>query len=211
LRADRQSWLVPPTLGFWIPAGVVYRAHGSAARVYRIVVDPEACPVAWDGVVPVAVTSFLRETIIRLDDRTLSGDERARTAAVMFDALRPAGSAGVDMPMPQDDRLRRIAEALVSNPADDRTLADWGGVVGAGVRTLSRLFIAETGMTFAQWRLHARMRVALAGLTQGCPAGDVAHFIGYRNASSFAHAFRQVFGQTPRSVAATSAHAGGGR
>lgn len=204
VRSDGRSWLVPPTLGFWVPAGTVHDVEGTAARVYRVSVDPATCPVAWEVVVPVAVSNFLRETIIRLDDPGVVGDERARTVLVMFDALEPATSSGLDMPMPTDDRLRHVADALIANPADDRTLADWGRDVGAGVRTLTRLFLAETGMTFVQWRLNARMRVALAGLAQGCPAVDIAHFIGYRNASSFAFAFRRVIGESPSSVASAT-------
>jgi AraC-like DNA-binding protein len=159
-------------------------------------------------VVTVAVSSFLRETIIRLADDRVVGDERARTVMVMYDALQPAPApaAGLDMAMPIDDRLRPIADALVANPADERTLTEWGRDVGAGERTLARLFVAETGMTFAQWRLNARMRVALAGLALGCPPADVARFIGYRTPSAFAYAFRRVIGQTPSSVAAANGH-----
>lgn len=154
LRTDAQSWLVPPTLGFWVPAGVACEVEGTAAaEVYRVEIDPGMSPRSWTSVVTVTVSRFLRETIIRLADDQIVGDERARTVMVMYDALRLAPAAGLDMAMPIDDRLRSIADALVADPADDRTLAEWGREVGAGTQTLARLFVAETGMTFAQWRL----------------------------------------------------------
>ncbi|MGH3567951.1 MAG: helix-turn-helix domain-containing protein [Pseudonocardia sp.] len=44
-----------------------------------------------------------------------------------------------------------------------------GRKVGASGRTLSRLFVEETGLTFSQWRTNARMRVALTRLAAGDP------------------------------------------
>lgn len=75
--------------------------------------------------------------------------ERARLEAVAFDQLQPspAGPSYL-LPEPRDDRLRAIADILRQQPDDHRTLAHLGRMVDASERTLSRLFRAQTGMSF---------------------------------------------------------------
>lgn len=198
VETDEHNWLVPPTLGLWIPAGVAHAVDGmQAARVYCLYLEPQDCPIGFTAPTPVAVSSFLREAIIRLDDPTLSPTERRHTEVAMFDVIRPVEVSSIDLPVPADDRLRAITDALLADPADPRSLADWADGVGASVRTLTRRFGAETGMTFSQWRQQARMRAALGPLASGASVGQVARLIGYSNPSAFVHAFHRTTGQTP--------------
>ncbi len=101
------------------------------------------------------------------------------------------------LPEPEDPRLKRIAAALGADPGDPRTLAAWGKEVGASVRTLSRRFLAETGMTFRQWQRQARLHAALVRLAQREPVTRVALDLGYDSPSAFIHAFRRALGTTP--------------
>ncbi|GAA3113545.1 hypothetical protein GCM10020254_69860 [Streptomyces goshikiensis] len=68
---------------------------------------------------------------------------------------------------------------------------------GAGERTLSRLFRAELGMTFPQWRTQLRLHQALRLLAVGTPVTAVAHRCGWSSASAFIDVFRRAFGHTP--------------
>jgi AraC-like DNA-binding protein len=86
---------------------------------------------------------------------------------------------------------------LHKDPADTRTLAELGAVVGASERTLSRLFRAQTGLTFPQWRAQLRLHHALRRLASGMPVTAVAHETGYANASAFVAAFLLAIGITP--------------
>lgn len=209
VETDEHNWLVPPTLGLWIPSNTPHAVDGvRPARVYCLYLDPDTCPIRWTAPTAVAVGSFLREAVVRLDDPTLTADERARTEAVMYDVLRPVTVSSIRVPTPADERLRTITKALMANPADDRGLLEWGNEVGASVRTLTRLFLADTGMTFAQWRLQVRLRAALAPLARGVNVSTVARAIGYSNPSSFVHAFHRITGQTPGAYFA-SANPGG--
>ncbi|MGO8955749.1 MAG: hypothetical protein ACLQFR_00020 [Streptosporangiaceae bacterium] len=66
----------------------------------------------------------------------------------------------IDVRTPDDERAAQVATALLADPADGRTLAEWGRNVGATGWTLARAFLAGTGILFGQWRrlvrLHAR-------------------------------------------------------
>lgn len=86
---------------------------------------------------------------------------------------------------------------LHDDPADGRTLARLGAAVGAGERTLSRLFRAELHMTFPQWRTQLRLHHALILLAENTPVTTVAHRCGWASASAFIDVFRRTFGHTP--------------
>lgn len=69
--------------------------------------------------------------------------------------------------MSQDGQSPRPAQALAADPADGRTLAEWGRQVGASDRTLASAFVAGTGLEFGRWRPLLRLRkVAMAALDE---------------------------------------------
>jgi AraC-like DNA-binding protein len=87
--------------------------------------------------------------------------------------------------------------ALLANPADKRTLAEWGREAGASERTLARAFLAGTGIPFGRWRTLLRLQAALPALAAGVPVSAVARQAGYDTASAFVAAFRRETGLTP--------------
>jgi AraC-like DNA-binding protein len=93
--------------------------------------------------------------------------------------------------------VRAVCDLLHDDPADGSTLAELGRRAGAGERTLSRLFRADLGMTFPQWRTQLRLYHALRLLADDEPVTAVAHRCGWSSASAFIEAFRRAFGETP--------------
>ena len=94
-------------------------------------------------------------------------------------------------------RLRRLVEALLEPPADNRRLEGWGQTVGASSRTLARLFQSETTMTFRNWRQHLRVLEALRRLALGEAVTNVALDVGFDSPSAFVQMFKKWLGQTP--------------
>jgi AraC-like DNA-binding protein len=94
-----------------------------------------------------------------------------------------------------------VAGALIADPADPRDLDGYAATAGASVRTLARLFRAETGMSFQQWRRQLRMTEALARIARGIPPARVAAAVGYASIPAFGAAFRETFGITPATAA----------
>ena len=86
---------------------------------------------------------------------------------------------------------------LAEDPGSDRSLAELGRAVGVGERTLSRLFRAETGMTFPQWRAQLRLHHSLTLLASGLSVTATAITCGYSTPSAFTAAFHATFGTTP--------------
>jgi AraC-like DNA-binding protein len=148
----------------------------------------------------VGVTPLLRELIlhaVKLPRVYEIGGPDERIMLVLLEQLKILPVASLCMPMPRDRRLVKIARALLDNPADQRGLAEWAKEVGAGTRTLSRLFPRETGMQFRNWQQQVRLLEALRLLAAGNPVTNVALDVGYESTSAFVSMFRRTLGKTP--------------
>lgn len=205
VRTAASAWLLPPTLALWIPAGVPHAtgAAGTAGAAGSAVlrspyVTPEGCPVTWAEPTVVEVNPLLRALIEHLERTDLDATARGRAESVLFDALAPVPVTSVSVVRPEDARARAVADALAARPWDGRTLREWGTAVGASARTLARVFHAETGLSFGQWRERLRMQLAMPLLADGMTVESVAHRVGYGTGSAFVAAFRRTVGVTPR-------------
>ena len=192
------SYVLPPSRALWIPGGTVHETQASGAAVLRSVyVEPRRCPVDWVTPTPVAVSPLLGELIHHLDGRAGAAEERSRAEALLFDLLVPLRIATIDVRAPSDPRARDVADALAADPADTRTLHEWGHAVGASSRTLARAFVDDTGLSFGRWRTLVRLQASLPYLAEQMPVSAVAPLVGYRTTSAYVAAFRAHTGVTP--------------
>ncbi|CCH77708.1 DNA-binding domain-containing protein, AraC-type [Nostocoides japonicum T1-X7] len=193
-----RDWLVPPGHGIWVPADTEHSAstvRGGEVSVVRFA--PGRSPVPWRGPTGVALTPLLHELAGHLEHIGADDASRPHAEALFVALLGLLPTHDLPIAMPTDPRTRIIAERLLSDPADPRGLAAWADHVHAGARTLSRLFLQETGLTFARWRAQVRIRAAVAMLADGAAVDTVARAVGYRKTSAFIAAFRRATGHTP--------------
>ncbi|MFE2938368.1 AraC family transcriptional regulator [Streptomyces sp. NPDC059255] len=193
------SWIAPATRAIWVPAGTVHahQAHGEL-ELHLVGLPAGDHPPGLDRPTVLAVGPLLRELILAYT-RAPQDDspERGRMRAVLLDQLRASPQQPLHLPTPTAPLLKTVCGILRTNPADDRTLAALGREAGASDRTLSRLFKADLGMTFPQWRTQLRLYHALVLLAENTPVTTVAHLCGWSSASAFIDVFRRTFGHTP--------------
>lgn len=199
VATEAATWVLPTTRALWIPAGLPHETCSptSVATLRSVYMRPERCPVRWTGPTPIAARPLLAEMLGYLETESLDPPRRARAEAVLLDLLEPVAVNTIELRTPVSNPARRVAAALALDPADSRTLEQWGRGVGASGRTLARAFLAETGVTFGRWRIRCRLRVALPLLAEGRPVAAVASRVGYQSASAFVAAFRRETGLTP--------------
>ncbi|WP_201295125.1 MULTISPECIES: helix-turn-helix transcriptional regulator [Nocardia] len=191
-------WVLPPTRALWIPAGIAHRTGTSDGAAMRgIFLDPGRCPIAFGAPTMLRVTRLLHELFDLLTTAHTTRERRARAEAVVFDLLEPVEVIPIGAHRPTDPRARQVADALAADPADPRTLAEFAAHVAASPRTLARLFVAETGLGFGQWRTQIRLAASLPLLAAGLPIARIAGRVGYATPSAYVAAFRRAVGVSP--------------
>ena len=203
------SWVVPPQRAVWLPAAVAHAHQAYGATQVRTVAFPvDVNPLGLTQPTVLSVSRLLRELIIAItDDPARRGEEQHDLKRVALHQLKPAPALQFHLPQPGDERLRDVTAILAEDPGSDRTLGELGRAVGAGERTLSRLFRAETGMTFPQWRAQLRLHHSLTLLASGLSVTAAAITCGYSTPSAFTAAFHATFGTTPGTYRKDLAHA----
>ena len=194
-------WVVPNFRAVWIPSNTWHKIDASGRLGLRSVyIKPEVIPDPPSQCFVASVSPLLRELLLYASQFPVdyqAGSLEERILVVILDLIRTLDTRPLLLPTPKDPRLRRITEALTKNPADGRSLEEWGKVAGATGRTLTRLFGKETGMSFRQWRQQARLLEALRQLASGETVSTVALNLGYESVSAFISMFRRTLGSTP--------------
>ncbi len=123
---------------------------------------------------------------------------KRRLIAALRDEIRQPDRRPLHLIIPREKRLVRVADALLHDVGDARTLAEWAQVAGMARRTFMRAFSDEAGMSFGRWRQQARLFAALEMLAQGQSVTAVAFAVGYDSVSAFIEMFRTMLGTTPQ-------------
>ena len=95
-------------------------------------------------------------------------------------------------------RARHIADELLEEPASQKSQAALANKWGVSIRTLSRLFMEQTGLSFSQWRQQAKLLTSLQWIDAGLAISEVSALCGYATVSAYIKAFRERFRETPR-------------
>jgi AraC-like DNA-binding protein len=201
VRSGETLWLVPPARAVWAPAGVEHEIHGlgdfamrtlyfPSAMVYRL---PAACCA-------IDVPPLLRELVLAAVERCPIDETDAagmRLAEVTIDRIAEAQTLPLQLPLPRDPRALRLAERLLAEPATADELPELARAAGASARTMQRLFLAESGLPFSQWRQRLRLLHGATLLGGGASVTAAGLEAGYAGTSAFIAAFRKHFGITP--------------
>ena len=195
-------WVVPPMRAVWIPAKTPHRiAMSGLVSMRTLYFLPKLRHALPDNCFVVNVSPLLRELILHACKfKRLS---RARTVEsrlidVILDQLEAVPSIPLQLPHPSDTRANRVVQALWADPADTRTLERLCKDCGASKRTVERIFLRETQMTFAKWRQQLRLLRSMEVLASGEKVTSAALEAGYTSASAYIAMFRRELGMTPR-------------
>jgi len=201
VRAETGFWVIPPSRGLWIPAGTTHavRCIGEV-HMRSLYVRQDAAPGLMTTCCAVGISPLLRELIraaaeVRHPYAPESRD--GRLMRLLLDELHALPVLPLHLPMPTDPRALQICQSLEQQPDDPSTLADWADRLAVDVKTIQRLFAAQTGMTFGRWRQQARLLRALELIAGGRKIIDVAMALGYDSPGAFATMFRKQFGLAP--------------
>lgn len=195
------QYLLPPTMAAWIPGGLPHRAQAGKPFAYRsLYFDARRARGLPAAPRVVAVSPLLRELIVAVADWPLQEQlsaAQARLLGVLTDTLLQAPAQPMQLTLPQDARLQRIAASLLADPRLSRDLAALSTRHGLGLRSASRLFQAQTGMGLGAWCQQLRLLAGSRMLAEGLPVAQVSDALGYAQESAFIAMFRRCTGSSP--------------
>ena len=194
-------WVVPPLRAVWIPGRIVHSIRMSGKVSMRTLYFaqkrfnelPRKCLV-------MSVSLLLRELILHACTLAKLSNKRPaerRVVEMILDQLDFRNVVPLQLPIPNDPRAKRVAEALLSEPGTQKKLQEICSQCGGSKRTIERVFLAETCLGLGKWRQQLRLLHSIRLLAAGEKVTMVALEAGYNSPSAFISAFRKVLGTTP--------------
>ena len=201
LRTNEGIWVVPSLRAVWIPANTPHSVEISGSVSMRtLYLLPGLCTFAPDKCLVINVSPLLRELILHactFSKLRKSCPAERRVIEIVIDQLKAVQCVPLQLPYPRDSRATNIASALFSDPGDRRDLHTLCKACGASKRTIQRLFLDETGMTFGKLRQQLRLVHGLQLMARGEKVSTAALEAGYHSTSAFISMFRKQLAATP--------------
>ena len=201
------SWVVPPQRAAWIPADFAHTIRTTGlVNMRTLYFRPDVTTHLPTSCAAISVTPLLKELVLEIIRRGMLLDIHAqddRLVRVILDQLSNTHEEPLRIVFPSDSRAKRVAETAKHDLAANRPLIDLAQGTGASVRTIERLFLRETGLTFGKWLRRLRVLHALERLASGDSVAAAGLSVGYASTSAFIAMFKSAFGITPGSYIAT--------
>jgi AraC-like DNA-binding protein len=195
-------WILPPNRAMWVPPRTEHWVRYSKTLASRnLFVEAKITARFPSECVVLHLDALSRELLnaaVDLDWYLNPSHGDMHLVELLLERLPLLRQPALRVPEGEDRRVLWIMQKLRETPEENRTLAEWSKEAGASERTLARLFLRDTGMSFATWRRQHRLMLALEQLAAGAPVTAVAHNLGYETAGNFSTMFRKVFHQSPR-------------
>jgi AraC-like DNA-binding protein len=194
-------WMVPAQCALWIPPEMSHSVRTvGEVELYCLFLDPEVVSGLPSECCTIAVSPLLRELVIAASRLPMLYDPKGPAGSLVGTMLNELATASVEylhLPMSSNTRLRKIADTFAVDPSDRATVVEWAQRVAMSERSLSRLIMRETGMTFGRWRQQFQIMVALERLVDGEPVKTVALDLGYESTGAFIAMFKRALGMSP--------------
>jgi AraC-like DNA-binding protein/mannose-6-phosphate isomerase-like protein (cupin superfamily) len=212
VEVGNEALVVPPQRAVWLPPNTTHSIRMMSAVEMRNLYfrEPDVQNLSRQADV-FEINGLLRELITTIAEhesqRPREYLELAYRLAAMELAIAPRYSLRIPLPDESDRRLDVLCRSVIENPSVDISFEQHAALVGASVRTLSRLFTKALGIGFAEWRRQVQLAIAVSRLAEGQSVSAVARSLGYRP-SSFSDMFRRELGAPPSEFSAGETLAG---
>src|SRR4051812_6861527 len=209
VTTPKGRWLVPPDRAVWVPARLEHAIDVLADIEMRTLyfdlawLSREGRRQSLRAGFVVRVSPLLHQAILALfDNRDDAGRTELLVKLAMLE-LHQAEDSATFIPLPHEPRCRRAADIVLADLTGDHEIETLAREVGTSARTLSRLFAAETQLSFKSWCQRARIAAAIEKISTdvNLSVKQLASDLGYASVPAFSHAFRQVTGKTPTEFA----------
>lgn len=204
IHTEEGRWLVPPQLAVWVPAGVSHRVEAlTDAELWMVHWQPSAL-MTWApttllerAAFALRITPLLRSLLESAFTADPEPDKAELVVRLMLHELTETADAPTFLPWPTSAVGHRLADLAFNDHRNRLSFSELSSRSATSVRSASRVFPAETGLTFKAWRQRARIVRAIDRLARGESIARVSAGSGFASTAAFSSAFRQVTAMAP--------------
>lgn len=194
-------WMVPCQSALWIPAGRLHvNKPTTKSCFYFVYFKSERLNTLPRSCCTLHTTPLIRaliEHLATLDQFETPDEDTNRIMDVLIQQLTTMQIQQLNFIIPVDQRLQTIANLLRLTPSDRRTVGEWAEYVAMSERSLSRLIVQQTGLTFGRWRQQLHVIKALQRLSANASVQATSDELGYESVSAFIRMFSKALGKSP--------------
>ncbi|QWA10696.1 helix-turn-helix transcriptional regulator [Sodalis ligni] len=203
IQTEEGLRLIPPGRAVWITDGLPHSVYYSESS------EIINCFILADQAVRVqaqcrtfTITPLLKALLEEVVDFSRPGRDNGDAETILSLIIHQLNLVNKRLDLfisyGQDRRLRSAIDMTRNYPEENYSLKHLAEGAGCSERTISRLFIKETGMNYLHWRDRYRVICAVERLSRGFSVTQVALDLGYRGANNFSTMFSRVMGMPPK-------------
>ena len=199
VATERGRWMIPPDHALLIPRGIEHRVEMFSGVEMQSVYMRDYEHGDYPCVLSVnELTRSLLAEVVKLQ-KPDKNDERS---GLLFDLLMheitrlPVRELG--LPFPEKPSLAVLCKEFLKAPDPAASIDNWARRLSMSRRSFTRLFRAQTGVSFVMWRQQACIFASLPKLASGESITSVAFDTGYESAAAFTTMFKRMLGASPR-------------
>lgn len=202
ITLDNQWLILPPTRAAWIPGNINHRVQLRGQVAYRSLYFNEDIT----GQLPITagiltVNPLLRELIERVAfwpfEQDIAREENRDLIRLLCHELAAAKQENTRLTLPTDRRLKPFIAQLDGQDGLPG-LSQLALALNLHSKTLTRIFIRQTGLSYQQWSQQWRLMRAIELLAESQRVSEVAQRLSFSSDSAFIAFFRQYTATTPK-------------
>ncbi|MDR2238418.1 MAG: helix-turn-helix transcriptional regulator [Chryseobacterium sp.] len=198
--SDRQL-VLPPFRMLWIPANEIHRVNFRNVVAYRSIYFDEDYAGKYFGsaLKVMQVNPLLKEIIERICfwEWVVLDRSQEDILNVFWTELKAAPEEKLELRMPVDRRLKKSTEEWTRGISMPPRLKELALKITMNEKTISRIFIKETGLSYQEWRQQWRLQRSIELLVDGNSIGEMAYILEFSSDSAFIEFFKKHTGSTP--------------
>ncbi|WP_227992619.1 MULTISPECIES: AraC family transcriptional regulator [Shewanella] len=202
IALEQMQYVLPPTKAAWIPAGIEHCARMQMREVVTcrsLYFDTASFIDLPDKIKIIGVNDLFKQLIERMSlwPWDMPAEQQKNLLSLFIEELLVAPEEMLPLPIPDDPRLKPWLAQVMSGETLPQPLNQMAKRIGASEKTISRIFIRQTGMPYQAWRQQWRLHGAIVRLAEGRSISEVAFSLDFSSDSAFISFFRQHMGETP--------------
>jgi AraC-like DNA-binding protein len=194
-------WMVMPSQAIWIPAGETHELIlPDRIQLHHIFFDASVTTHLPDTSFSFDVHAFFRELVLRIQQFNNDGpltECEYHIVQVLLDEISALEPATLNLPLGAAESVQLVTAHLINTMQVHMSVEEAAELAHVSVRSFSREFVNETGISYRDWCLKLTLLEAIRRLQAGESINQVAFEMGYEDSSAFTYMFHKSLGKPP--------------